>query len=136
VFPSSLVESLLSAADPAARPIVQSYYLGVVDGKVTPFAYRRKDGWYESFEPAPGRVTRVDAVAAGATLVHRSVYEELQTMHAASAPYTWYAEEGADGYDLTEDIVFSRRAEERGYPMYVDARLLLGHLKERVLGYE
>jgi hypothetical protein len=72
---------------------------------------------------------RVSGVGMGFTYVRREVLEDLDT-----GPLWPFAEyEDGFGNALGEDIGFCFRARERGWTIWVDPSIRLGHMKEAIL---
>lgn len=77
------------------------------------------------------RLYEVSYCATGCLLVHRSVYEDIQSTHPELAP-----QKEGDPWDFFghnvgvsgEDINFARLAKEAGHSSYLDCALFCGHL--------
>jgi hypothetical protein len=134
-FPPDLVDRLLAAAHPEARPIVSGLYFQVMIDQPRWF-------WPLSFMWEPGtdrfaRVTeypadtliQVAATGAGCLLVHRSVLEAMQAKYKGPRP--WFAETlNAAGDDvISEDLTFCLRAQACGFPVFLHTGIKLGHVK-------
>jgi hypothetical protein len=75
----------------------------------------------------------VDATGCHCLLVHRSVFETIQSEH----PYRWFREDLiAEDTISGEDIWFCIEARKAGFPLFVDTRLESGHVKPVVLTSE
>ena len=100
------------------------------------FFVRLKDG--KLHNPAEwdiGYLYECDAVATGAMLIRRWVFDKLI---AAGYEYPWFQYaylEGAD-FSMTEDIFFAGLCEKNGIHHYCDTSLVTPHLGIQVIGPE
>lgn len=155
-FPPWMLDQLLASADPDERPIVGALahqYRGRVDERYEPILDERgvqirevmptmylaewdEDGnWVGYREPtalAEG-LQKVDATGCHCLLVHRKVFEAIESDH----PYRWFREaELAPGIVCGEDIWFCLEAGKAGFPVYVNTSLESGHVKPVILTSE
>lgn len=136
VFPPDLISRLLRQADPGERPIVSGLYFGQTarnERFPVAFDWRAEQRAWEPVHPE-GQLRRVDGVGAGCLLVHRSVYAAMRGRY--ESPYEWFRDEIWDGEDTGEDLVFCHRARVNGFPVFVDGTFQLGHVKQKLLGFE
>lgn len=151
-FAPNLLHCLLADADVQERPIVGALahqVRGKVDGdgravfdrhgsqirEVVPTLYQmvEQDGRITGYRESTGYemgLLEVDATGAHCLLVHRTVFEKIESVH----PYRWFREdEIAPGCMAGEDIWFCLAARACGFPVYVDTRLEAGHVKRFVM---
>ncbi len=148
-FPADILTSLLAVADPTERPIVGALAhqkrgkmdadgpvldrLGNQIAEIIPTMYQLayEDGSYTGYREVERYalgLNEVDATGCHCLLVHRSVFEAIKSEH----PYRWFREDewGPGGPIVGEDIWFCLKAREVGYPIYVDTRIEVGHVKQ------
>lgn len=139
-FGADLIDRLLAVADPVERPVVAGLYFGHTDGIPYPHMYRQFP------DPSdPDRVhsvrlieyqkglVEVDGTGAGCMLIHRSVLEKIRAAKFDPA-FPWYQETSEiNGQPTGEDITFCLRVRKVGHPVYVDTRIVCGHVKEIVI---
>jgi GT2 family glycosyltransferase len=155
-FRPDMLDCLLEVADPSERPIVGALahqYRGVTDDEfqpvfgpsglqqreLLPTMYRTEwgpagewVGYREVTRYEPG-LQEVDATGCHCLLVHRTVFEAIESEH----PYRWFREdEIAPGTIAGEDIWFCLEAKRAGFPIYVNTCLESGHVKPVILTHE
>lgn len=84
-------------------------------------------------------VLEVDGFGAGFLMVHRSVYEKMNHPEEyLGRAGSWFTQNalGPAGQLLNEDSSFCIRAQQHGYKLWVDTDVFVGHIKDRVLGWE
>jgi hypothetical protein len=88
------------------------------------------------FEGYPSdRLVPVEATGAACLMVHRSVFEKmLQVM--PDHPHPWFEEAYWGKEPVGEDITFCLRARKLGFPIFVDTRLDVGHVKPQIVNRE
>lgn len=141
VFTPGDVHALLERADPAERPIMGALaFAGRSIGSMYPTLYRafrpKADGpididkWCDYPQD---QVVSVDATGAAFLVVHRSVLAKMRD--AFPGAYPWFVEGHTDrsGRPFGEDIAFCLRARSLGYPIHVDTRVKVGHVKQVIL---
>ncbi len=148
-FPPNMLDMLLDDADPEHRPIIGALahqmrgkttedHEPVLDDnglqvrEVLPTMYKveyDEAGDWAGYREVTSYVlglNEVDATGCHCLLVHRDVFEKIQSSH----PYRWFREdEVAPDIVAGEDIWFCLEARKLGYPIYVDTRLESGHVK-------
>jgi GT2 family glycosyltransferase len=153
VFAADLLDRLLWDADPQDRPIVGGLahqYRGKVDEnfdpvldergvqirEVQPTMYKTEwdedGGWigYREVLSYRSGLNEVDATGCHCLLVHRTVFEKIESDH----PYRWFREDQiSPGVIAGEDIWFCVEATRHGFPVYVDTTIEVGHAKVVVL---
>ena len=150
-FQPDMLDQLLTVADPTDRPIIgalchqvrgklDSDGNAVIDRhysqvrEVIPTIYQMIEtdgvitGYRESTSYGTG-LLEVDATGCHCLLVHRTVFEKIESDH----PYRWFREDLiGPGVIAGEDIWFCLQARQHGFPVYVDTRLESGHVKRFV----
>ena len=136
-FPPNAVELLLESADPEKAPIVGGLCFGATDDKVWPTMYELledEDGPYfarlNGFEPHS--LVRVSGTGGAFLMVHRSVLEAVEAKEFSKG-YPWYQETEFPNGPVGEDLTFCLRAGICGFPVHVDTRLVIGHVKATLL---
>lgn len=144
VFTHDDVHDLLERADAVERPIMAGLcFAGQSIETMYPTIYRA----YRPFPDAPLEIEKVrdypqdtivscDATGAAFMAVHRSVLVKMA--EAFPGPYPWFVEGHQDkhGRPFGEDIAFCLRARSLGYPIHVDTRIKVGHVKQVTLTEE
>lgn len=145
VWKPDALERLLEVAHWKDRPIVGGWcYAEYNDGRIRPTIYRvAESGQVVSIEmPADFKYDKVvacDATGAAFILIHRSVIEKMEDTYPP--PHIWYQETVLPviddaPQDVGEDITFCLRARALGFPILVDARIRIGHVKAGVIDHE
>lgn len=153
VFDADTLDRLLDDADKDTKPIVGGLCfarLRAESQQIVPTCYSlNAQGQMSRWNGYPEeQVFEVDATGAACMLVHRSVFEtilnatvgeEIADVAGVSAdtpryppPWPWFAETvtGADwGDSMSEDLTFCMRAKLCGFPIHVDSRIKIGHVK-------
>lgn len=141
-FDADLLDRLLAVADPRARPVVSALYFGY-DGEARapyPHLYQFID---DATAPSGVRTVRfcnypkglieVIGTGAGAMLIHRDVLVRMRDA-AFDPAFPWYQETSMVNDAVTgEDMTFCLRVRELGLPVYVDTRIVCGHVKPVVV---
>lgn len=80
-------------------------------------------------------MSQVHAVGAGFSLIHRSVYEKTADI---GNDHEWYehGRRAPNGATLPEDYAFCSRVGEAGIPIFVNTKVRVGHVKEKVIGWK
>lgn len=138
------VARLLELADPNEYPILGGLcFAGASPEGMYPTLYGavrdEETGKYEvtTFKDIPDTdIAKVSATGAAFLLVHRKVLLAMRKAYAYMPdgqvnPYPWFAEGHVqpNGLPIGEDIAFCLRAGALGYPIHVDLRANIGHIK-------
>lgn len=113
----------------ARKPIVGALYYGILGhnpASTFPVALTYQSGVLQSLDKAPERLSRVDAVGMGLTLIQRQVVEALDVDSAQNTPF---AEMVINGRHHGEDAVFCVRAKKAGYDTWLQPKARVGHAK-------
>ncbi|HWD97376.1 MAG TPA: hypothetical protein VG246_13225 [Acidimicrobiales bacterium] len=116
------------------RPLVGGLCFGGGSGTIIPTMYRFVDpdtndgsavmvvnAWAED------EIVEVDATGAAFLLMHRGVLESMKSSYPEPCP--WFAESVYKTQEFGEDWTFCMRARQLGFPIYVDTRVKIGHMK-------
>jgi GT2 family glycosyltransferase len=134
VFAPNVIERLTSFGKQAISGLMY------VNGQSPfPMMYRRiadtatAFGMFQSIADWPfGECIQVDAVGAGALLVHRDVYLEIEKRFPNPASQ-WFQCMPMGNIMIGEDITFCMRLADAGFSLFVDTATRVGHLKTRVI---
>lgn len=128
------VHYVLQSADRKERPIMGGLCFADQVGNLFPTIYALgEDGSYHvALEYPKDTVLPVDGTGAAFLLVHRDVYTAVRAANA-DHPHPVFADTIVNGAERGEDLTFCARAKELGYPIYVDTRAKIGHVKQRYL---
>lgn len=79
-------------------------------------------------------LVRVSAAGLGFSLIHRNVW--LATKGDSDHPWFQHGWTTPAGETMPEDYAFAWRCQEAGIPVYLNARVRVGHVKSRIIGWE
>jgi GT2 family glycosyltransferase len=138
VFAPNVISRLLAQSSPDRQVISGLVYC---DGRPpSPMMYRRVAdvaigvGMFQSIaEWEPESCIRIDATGAGALLVHRDVYLEIEKRFPAYKMSQWFEYVHLAGVHLGEDFTFCIRADDAGFEIVCDTSTRVGHIKPRVI---
>ncbi len=142
VFDESLLPALFETVrdehGTLVNPIVGGLCIGGGHASAFPTMYRIVDPATNGGEPVRvitdftlGDVVPVDATGAACLLVHRSVYEAMAG--AFPEPVPWFAESVYLGREFGEDWTFCLRAGRLGFPIVVNTKAQVGHMKSMMM---
>lgn len=139
-FPANFADVMLGLAE--ANPdkkIIGALYFNWLDDK------KLWSTWMEKTDKAlfttvtwldPDCFKELSACGMGATIIHRTVFEEI-AKRTQGDNWTWY---GHDLYDngqgperLGEDLTFCKRAMDAGFKIWGYSGLTLGHVKQQIV---
>lgn len=131
------IEQLLSAADPRERPIVGGLCFGASQDALFPTIYRL--AYDDDGRPSTVRLGNYphdelvpcDATGAAFLLIHRGVLNSMRD-RVFNRTFPWFQETELSGRPAGEDVTFCLRARQMGVPIYVDARVKVGHHKSTI----
>lgn len=132
------VKYVASVADKDERPIVGGLCFADQAGQLFPTLYAADENgqFHVALEYPIDKVVPVDGTGAAFLLVHRRVYEEMQAAEPENR-HPWFMDQiMPDGSDRGEDLTFCERATAAGFPIYVDTRAKIAHVKQRYLTEE
>jgi GT2 family glycosyltransferase len=138
VFDRDTIHRLIASAHPTERPVISALVMVArKSGNITPGCVSWDGAQFREYhEISPTELWQVGAVGAGFLAIHRSVLEAMAEKHATDAwPWFKFAQrDTAAGPDVMgEDYVFALRVQALGYPVFVNTRIHVGHIKTRIL---
>lgn len=93
------------------------------------FSRLNADGLYEAYRDFEvGKLIEVDGVGMACTLIKRKVLDAMEK------PYFEFIKNEKTGDIMGEDVSFCRKAKEKGFKVYVDTNLEVGHIAHQVIG--
>lgn len=130
VFEPTDVQALLEAG----KPIVGALYFGILGrnpNSTFPVALSYQDGVLQSLDDAPSKLTEVDGVGMGLTLIERSVIESLKPDSQSNEPFAETVWPNLDGTlrHHGEDAIFCLKAKEKGFQTWLEPKARVGHMK-------
>lgn len=145
-FGADILDRLLLAADPVARPIVGGLCFGLrpkQPERFTDVYSTELEAFPTLYQPAEGGVTpwwdyprdevvRVFSTGAACLLMHRSVLADRR-WQADGHPLPWFREDAMGKQVVSEDQFFCFKAGGLGYPIHVDTGARTGHVKPLVV---
>lgn len=136
VFAPDTIDQLMAAADPIERPIMSALYYTIMNGSKTAAIYQDNpelEGTFNSpREFDDNEVMEVGGTGAGCLLIHRSVLRRMY--EDARGDKRWFREMVIDDRVIGEDLSFSIRARDAGFPVCIDTSIKVGHIKPIMFG--
>lgn len=129
---------LIQAAHDKERPVVSGLVFAAFDAnkhlypKPVPAIFQDvPEGFLPLFKYDPNRLFQIDACGTGCVLIHRSVLEKMREMADPNQgpDWCWFWDGPIDGKWISEDLLFSRRIRQLGFPIYVHTGAILPHQK-------
>ncbi len=159
-FDANILDILLQSADVKERPVMGGLCFAMMKGEaqeIVPTIYGMSTQGsnlvrYSGYPP--DTVVQVAGTGAACLLIHRSVLETMRdaawTAENAPSPgmvgqlmfpppWPWFQETVTGrnwGDSLSEDLTFCLRAQQCGFPVFVDTRAKTGHVKPVVIDEE
>jgi len=129
---------LIDTAHDAERPVVAGLVFaafktnGDLYPKPVPAIFQdTPEGFLPLFKYDRNAVFEIDACGTGCVLIHRSVLEKMREMadpHQGT-DWCWFWDGPLNGEWISEDLLFSRRVRQLGFPIYVNTAAVLPHQK-------
>lgn len=136
---------LVKAAHDIERPVVSGLVFAAFDAhkhpypKPVPAIFQEvPEGFLPLFKYDRNRLFQIDACGTGCVLIHRSVLEKMRE-HAdpnQGQDWCWFWDGPINGDWISEDLLFSRRIRQLGFPIYVHTGAVLPHQKSYWLSEE
>ena len=142
VIAPDALDRLISAADPAGRPLLGALCFSQNAGGEpfsTMYEMTRKDSGELAFHRLAtwpeNQCVRVSATGAACLLMHRDALKSIEK-HAKDPAAPWFRESavGAPLALMGEDMTFCLRAGMAGIPVHVHTGVQAGHMKPVMLG--
>lgn len=142
VFAADALDRLVAAASPQ-RPVMGAlcHMQETPGGPPLPTMYEliREDGGSVGFARWTGvegdEPVKVGATGTGCLLVHRDVFELMETDgRTTSKAWPWFKESQLEGRPIGEDYTFMLRLAMLGVPVHVHVGVQVGHVKSTMLG--
>jgi hypothetical protein len=129
---------LCQTAHDKERPVVSALVFAAFDAhkhlypKPVPAIFQDvPEGFLPLFKYDRNAVFQIDACGTGCLLIHRSVLEKMREMadpHQGK-DWCWFWDGPIDGNWISEDLLFSRRIRQLGFPIHVNTAAVLPHQK-------
>lgn len=112
-------------------PVVSGLCLGKKEGKGVFAAAGKTTDISLAIEECDGSTFEVAWVGMAFCLIYRTVLQNLGV-----GPLWPYADTLVDGKALGEDVVFCLRAKEKGFKIFIDTAVHIGHVKQMVISFD
>lgn len=135
---AAVFDQLINTAHHTERPVVAGLVFAAFkqDGALYPqpvpaIFQDAPEGFLPLFKYDRNAIFEIDACGTGCMLIHRSV---LEKMREAADPHQgtdwcWFWDGPLNGEWISEDLLFSRRIRQLGFPIYVNTAAILPHQK-------
>lgn len=117
-FPVGLLGKLLQQD----KDIIGAFYVRKVSGFLPCVFQSDDDGHYTYWTDI---VEKVDALGTGALLVRTEIFKTIEFPWFEYEPYI---NDDGDVKQVSEDVVFCRKAKEAGFDIWIDGHLTCGHV--------
>jgi GT2 family glycosyltransferase len=134
----AVFDQLIDTAHHIERPVVAGLVFAAfkVDGepypKPVPAIFQdTPQGFLPLFKYDRNAIFQIDACGTGCVLIHRSVLEKMREMadpHQGTN-WCWFWDGPLNGEWISEDLLFSRRVRQLGFPIHVNTAAILPHQK-------
>jgi GT2 family glycosyltransferase len=130
-------DQLINTAHHLERPVVAGLVFaafkdeGIYPKPVPAIFQDTPEGFLPLFKYDRNAVFEIDACGTGCILIHRSVLEKMrETADPHQGPnWCWFWDGPLNGEWISEDLLFSRRVRQLGFPIYVNTAAILPHQK-------
>jgi GT2 family glycosyltransferase len=136
---------LVNAAHDKERPVVSGLVFAAFDAHKHPYPkpvpaifQDAPEGFLPLFKYDRNSLFEIDACGTGCVLIHRSVLEKMRDNadpHQGT-DWCWFWDGPIEGNWISEDLLFSRRIRQLGFPIYVHTGAVLPHQKSYWLSEE
>ena len=139
VFDPDSIHRLVAGIHATDRPLVSGLVMVTRrSGMVTPGCVAFDGSTFREYHHVPAeRYWNVGAVGAGFLAIHRTLLERMHQEFSQDAwPWFKFSQWNTEGNDpdvMGEDYVFSVRCHKLGFPVVVDTKVHVGHIKQRTL---
>lgn len=131
-------DQLVDTAHDKDRPIVSGLVFAAMDvnqhiyPKPMPAIFQDTEAGFVPLDNYDkNAIFQVEAAGTGCLLVHRSVFEKMREMadpHQGT-DWCWFWDGPVNGVWTGEDLLFSRRVRQLGFPIHVNTAAVLPHQK-------
>lgn len=131
-------DMLIDAAHDKERPVVSGLVFAAFDAdkhlypKPVPTIFQdAPEGFLPLNRYDKDSLFEVDAVGTGCLLIHRSVLTKMreQADPNQGTEWCWFWDGPINGTWVSEDLLFSRRVRQLGFPIYAHTGVILPHQK-------
>ncbi len=136
---------LINTAHDKERPVVSGLVFAAFDAhkhlypKPLPAIFQDSpEGFLPLHRYDKNSVFEIDACGTGCVLIHRSVLEKMREMADPNQgpDWCWFWDGPIEGKWVSEDLLFSRRIRQLGFPIHVNTGAVLPHEKSYWLSEE
>lgn len=131
-------DMLINTAHDKERPVVSGLVFAAFDAHKHPYPkpvpaifQDAPEGFLPLFKYDRNSVFEIDACGTGCVLIHRSVLEKMRENADPNqgTDWCWFWDGPIDGNWVSEDLLFSRRIRQLGFPIHVNTAAILPHQK-------
>jgi hypothetical protein len=135
---TDVFDKLIATAHDKERPVVSALVFAAFDAhkhlypKPVPAIFQdAPEGFLPLFKYDRDSVFQIDACGTGCVLIHRSVLEKMREMadDNQGKDWCWFWDGPIDGNWISEDLLFSRRIRQLGFPIHANTGAILPHQK-------
>jgi GT2 family glycosyltransferase len=133
----AVFDQLIDTAHHIERPVVAGHVFaafkdeGLYPKPVPAIFQDTPGGFLPLFKYDRNAVFQIDACGTGCVLIHRSVLEKMRETadpHQGT-DWCWFWDGPINGEWISEDLLFSRRVRQLGFPIHVNTAAILPHQK-------
>lgn len=134
----AVFDQLINTAHHTERPVVAGLVFAAfkADGELYPkpvpaIFQDTPQGFLPLFRYDRNAIFEIDACGTGCILIHRSVLLKMREMADPhqGADWCWFWDGPLNGEWISEDLLFSRRIRQLGFPIHVNTAAVLPHQK-------
>jgi hypothetical protein len=138
-------DKLIQAAHDKDRPVVSGLVFAAFDAhqnlypKPVPAIFAESEaGFLPLYKYDKDSLFEIEACGTGCMLIHRSVLEKMREVADPNQgdKWCWFWDGPINGEWISEDLLFSRRIRQLGFPIYVHTGAILPHQKNYWLSEE
>lgn len=138
-------DKLIQAAHDKERPVVSGLVFAAFDAhknlypKPVPAIFAESEaGFLPLYKYDKNSVFEIEACGTGCLLIHRSVLEKMREVADPNQGdnWCWFWDGPINGEWISEDLLFSRRIRQLGFPIHVHTGAILPHQKSYWLSEE
>jgi len=138
-------DKLIQAAHDKERPVVSGLVFAAFDAhknlypKPVPAIFAESEaGFLPLYKYDKDSIFEIEACGTGCLLIHRSVLEKMREVADPNQGdnWCWFWDGPINGEWISEDLLFSRRIRQLGFPIHVHTGAILPHQKSYWLSEE